>query len=125
MDEAQHRDCGCVTGGSDPSPCDRWPACLSEEEMERLERRLDHDPELARSLITQGNVVLRFTGTCQVPECGWETVEPSMPVARSVAVWHVYEDHPAVWRELAGDRPPDIPDVRDPAVRRMMLAQLS
>jgi hypothetical protein len=42
-----------------------------------------------------------------------------------VAVWHVYEDHPDVWRELAGDRPPDAPDVRDPAVRRKMLAGLS
>jgi hypothetical protein len=54
---------------------------------------------------------------CRQPGCGWQTAEPEQAVAEALSVWHVYEEHPEVWRRLAGDRPPLDPDPRDLAVR--------
>jgi hypothetical protein len=49
--------------------------------------------------------------------CDWETGEPERSVAGCLATWHVYEKHPDIWRQVAGDRPPLDPDPRIPAVR--------
>ena len=49
--------------------------------------------------------------------CEWQTMEPEYRVSGCLATWHVYENHPDVWRRIMGDRPPRDPDPRDPAVR--------
>jgi hypothetical protein len=61
---------------------------------------------------------------CAQPGCGWQTLNPEQPVSEGLAVWHVYEDHPDVWRQIAGDRPPRDPDPRDPAVRARISGNL-
>jgi hypothetical protein len=49
--------------------------------------------------------------------CDWATAEPEQHVSGPLAAWHVYEDHPDVWRRVIGDRPPRDPDPRIPSVR--------
>lgn len=61
---------------------------------------------------------------CKLPGCDWMTGEPVRDIAGCLAAWHVYEDHPEVWRELFGSRPPVDPDPRIPEVR-MALSVLS
>lgn len=53
--------------------------------------------------------------------CSWNTAEPDQLITGCLAAWHVYENHPDVWRAVIGDRLPLDPDPRIPAVR----AQLS
>lgn len=36
---------------------------------------------------------------------GQEAVNGSL-LAQSAAVWHIFEEHPADWAEVIGDRPP-------------------
>ena len=49
--------------------------------------------------------------------CDWQTAEPEQVVSGCLAAWHVYEQHPEIWRRVIGDRVPRDPDPRDPAVR--------
>jgi hypothetical protein len=49
--------------------------------------------------------------------CGWQTLEPEQVVSGCLAAWHVYEQHPELWRRVMGDRPPGDPDPRIPSVR--------
>ncbi len=49
---------------------------------------------------------------CQL--CPWQSREwPTRDQAGCEATWHVYEDHPEVWRSMFGDNPP-----RDPHPRK-------
>jgi hypothetical protein len=57
---------------------------------------------------------------CLQPGCKWQTGEPEEFVSQCLASWHVYEDHPDIWLALIGDRPPQDPDPRIPAVRMMI-----
>ena len=52
--------------------------------------------------------------------CDWETGEPQRHVAGCMATWHVYEQHPDIWRQVAGDRPPADPDPRNQAERALI-----
>lgn len=61
-----------------------------------------------------------MSAVCRVPGCGWETSEPIRDIAGCLATWHVYEQHPDVWKDVAGDRPPRDPDPRSPEVRAAM-----
>jgi hypothetical protein len=54
--------------------------------------------------------------------CEWRTEEPVRVIAQAEVVWHVHDEHPDVWLEVIGDRPPEDPDVRIPEVRARMLA---
>jgi hypothetical protein len=47
-----------------------------------------------------------------VPGCQWATEAPIKDVVGCAAAWHVYEEHPEVWRSVFGDRPPQDPDPR-------------
>ena len=55
--------------------------------------------------------------SCNQPHCDWRTAEPDRLISGCLATWHVYEEHPDVWRRVIGDRPPLDPDPRIPAVR--------
>ncbi len=55
---------------------------------------------------------------CKVTGCGWVSdPQPVRFLAECLSVWHVYDNHRDIWNELAGDRLPDVPDVRNLAVR--------
>jgi hypothetical protein len=64
-----------------------------------------------------------MTARCLVPGCGWRTEEPVRTIAGCLATWHVYEAHPDVWKNVAGNRPPLDPDPRDPAVHQALAGQ--
>jgi hypothetical protein len=49
---------------------------------------------------------------CKVKDCRWDTQFLNPHIAGCLATWHVYEEHPDVWREVCGDRPPNDPDPR-------------
>ncbi len=58
-------------------------------------------------------------GCCNM--CGWQSgPQPSRDIAGYLSTWHVYEQHPEVWRVIAGDRMPADPDPRDPIVRKYL-----
>jgi hypothetical protein len=57
-----------------------------------------------------------------VPDCPWKTGETIRDIAGYMATWHVYEKHPDLWRDAAGDRPPLDPDPRIPEVRQVLSA---
>jgi hypothetical protein len=57
---------------------------------------------------------------CKVPDCGFATGEPIPDIAGCLMTWHVYEEHPDIWRRIAGDRPPADPDPRVPLTRMIM-----
>jgi hypothetical protein len=58
--------------------------------------------------------------SCTIKGCKWYTIEPNRHYSGCLASWHVYEEHPDVWRGLFGDRPPNDPDPRDPEQRLFM-----
>jgi hypothetical protein len=51
---------------------------------------------------------------CRVSGCTWTAAHPVKDVVGYLSTWHVYEDHPDVWRSVAGNRPPIDPDPRTP-----------
>jgi hypothetical protein len=54
---------------------------------------------------------------CNVADCKWTSGEqPNHAISGCLASWHVYEEHPEIWKRVIGDRPPNDPDPRDPAV---------
>jgi hypothetical protein len=61
--------------------------------------------------------------SCLVPECGWSAAEACRDMAGCLATWHVYEKHPEIWRDLAGNRVPADPDPRVPGQRAVLLAR--
>jgi hypothetical protein len=44
--------------------------------------------------------------------CPWESIEPAQEIAQCMGSWHVYEEHPDIWRHVVGDRPPHDLDPR-------------
>jgi hypothetical protein len=45
--------------------------------------------------------------------CDWKAADvPIRDIAGCLATWHFYEEHPAAWRAIAGNRPPSDPDPR-------------
>lgn len=49
------------------------------------------------------------------------SAETREDIAGCLATWHVYENHPDVWRSVIGDRPPVDPDPRDQQQRMAMI----
>lgn len=58
---------------------------------------------------------------CLVDGCVWMSAETREDIAGCLATWHVYENHPDVWRSVIGDRPPVDPDPRDQQQRMAMI----
>lgn len=52
---------------------------------------------------------------CQVSGCNWITEIYEEDITGCLATWHVFEEHPEVWKEIIGDRPPIDPDPRTEA----------
>lgn len=42
--------------------------------------------------------------------CPWNEHRESEMVAQWAAVWHVYQEHYSVWRNVVGNRPPQDPN---------------
>lgn len=50
---------------------------------------------------------------CKVGSCIWAADEDlPIHVSGCLTTWHVYEDHPEIWLEQIGNRPPNDPDPR-------------
>jgi hypothetical protein len=60
---------------------------------------------------------------CLLENCGWTTSEPFHDIAGCFATWHVYEEHPDVWRTQFGSRLPEDPDPRIPEVYALLLVR--
>jgi hypothetical protein len=50
---------------------------------------------------------------CKIGNCDW-AADADLPlhISGCFAAWHIYEDHPDVWRRVIGNRPPIDPDPR-------------
>jgi hypothetical protein len=61
-----------------------------------------------------------MSARCRVLGCGWRSDEPKEYISGCLATWHVYEEHPDIWKGVFGDRPPIDPDVRIPEQRLLL-----
>lgn len=64
-----------------------------------------------------------FTATCSL--CPWTVGAATHHEGGCLASWHLYEEHPGVWRGFHGDRAPRDPDPRTPEGKQRALAEMS
>lgn len=50
---------------------------------------------------------MEYGASCNL--CRWNEAWTTQDAAQAAAVWHIHDEHPAVWLERMGsDRPPDV-----------------